>query len=151
MQRGVCSAVTPLEKAQELLDDLSGFAAAECHDLPSLRYTRMGPPVLACEALIVGVLNADPAELYGPLECNPSQLATYIFAAGLECSGVYDQSGADDPYKVAEVSAKMDAVGSLFWDWAAQYNAYLSKQWFVTWSINGDLGVITMQFTTGVD
>ena len=143
--------MTPLEKAQELIEELDTFAGVQGVGLPTLRYPQIGTPVIATEALTVGVIDVTPHEQYSPVECNASQLCTYSINVSRECSWTSDDDGVDDPVRIAEVSATLSADSELLWNFAQQYRAYLSKQWNVTFLLTGGLGITTMSFIIGVD
>lgn len=143
--------MTPLAKAQQILDELVLYAGEQSVQVPALRYVQISTPVVAAEALTIALIDVSPHEQYGPTDCNASQLATYSIVLSRECSWTSDDTGVDDPAKVAAVSAMLSADGELLWGFGQQYAAYLSKQWNVTWQLTGALGISTMSFIVGVD
>jgi len=141
--------VTPYEKAQQLVDDIVEFSEMK---LPKLRYAQVGAPnVIADEVFTVAVNAVDPHDQYGPFECNPSQLSTFLVIIAWECSWTGENDGRDDPRKVKTVSQKLDDTGTMLWSFASQYRAYLSKEWSITYALTGGVGITTMSFSIGVD
>jgi hypothetical protein len=152
MRRGL--RVTPFQKAQDFLQQLNDRAMLDGTTLlPGIQYAQIGMPDMACESLIVAVTTVAPdaGEEGGPVICDASQMATFLVVWCQACSWVSDDSGINDPAKVAEVSARMDAAGTFLWDWANEMDAYLSKQWTLGWASAADLGITTLTLTTGVD
>ncbi len=143
--------MTPLEKAQQLIEELDDYAGGVGVELPSLQYPQIGTPVIATEAFTIGVIDVSPHDQYGPNECNASQLTTFSINISRECSWTSDDDGVDVPEKVEEVSATLSADSELLWQFAEQYRAYLSKQWNITFLLTGGLGITTMSFIIGVD
>ena len=141
--------MTPLEKAQQVLEEIVEFADEV--ELPHLQYAQIGTPVVACEALTVAVIDITPHEQYGPTECNASQLVTLSVVLSRTCAWTSDDDGVDDPEKIAEVATVLSGDSELLWSFAQQYRAYLSKQWNISFLRTGGLGITTMSFIIGVD
>jgi hypothetical protein len=143
--------VTPLEKAAEILQGIELQAATNGVTLPTLRYTQMAQPVIACAGVIVAVTATDPHPLYGPVECNASQQVTFAVSIARDCSHVANDDGTDDIVKLGQVSMTMQGDHDVLWDFAACFEEYLSKQWSVRMVITGGVAITSMTLTTGVD
>lgn len=144
--------MTPLEKGQQILDAIADEADGRGIPLPSLRYVRVGAPVLACEAVIVGFVNTLPApsELV-PFDCGAVELATFIVTVGLDCSAAVNEDGSDNVGQMMAVSERAQDVGEVLWSFARDFDAFVSKEWNVTYGVLGGMSYITLQLTTGVD
>lgn len=141
--------MTPYAKAKQLIDDVVEFSEI---DLPKLKYAQVGAPhVIAHEVFTVAVSGVDPHGQYGPFECNASQLSTFLVIIAWNCSWTSETDGSDDPRKIKSVSEKLDATGQMLWDFASRYQAYLSKEWSITFALTGGIGITTLSFTIGVD
>lgn len=143
--------MSPLEKAQQILDQLVDKAADESFTLPTQQYPQTGDPVIACALFTVAVSSVLVAEAYGPNACNASQLGTFSIVIARDCGNTSRQDGSDDPAAVAAVSQTLSADGEFLWSWINNYIAYLSKEWSVSYVIQGGLSMATMQLTTGID
>lgn len=143
--------MTPLSKAQQILNGVEATAAGMSVAMPRLRYAQLATQVVSVESVIVAATSMEPDAAYGPLECNASQLATFVVSWALDCSWVSNDDGTDDPTRVAEASARMDTVAEVLWEFASGLDAFLSKQWSIGWAFIGGLGIVTLQLTTGVD
>lgn len=147
--------MTPYQKAQQILADLEARAADIGLDLPTLRYAQIGTPVVSCASLIVAVTNLAPeaggAGVEDIVVCDAAQMGTFTILFSHDCSWVANDDGSDDPARVVEASAHMDASGSFLWDYANEYVPYISKTWSLSWSLVGGLGISTLTLTVGID
>lgn len=150
--------MTPFEKAQQLLQSLVDYGDAKVssgdwpgYSLPTIQYAQMGEPVVACELVTVAGSTVVPHAAYGPVDCNASQLGTFFVIIARDCANISDNDGITIPEVAEEVSALIDRDGQLLWDWAANLDDYLSKEWSVAWALVGATGVTTLQLVTGID
>lgn len=148
--------MTPYAKAQAILAELVEAALPLEPDfvLPTLRYAQIGAPVVACESLIVAVagMTADNGlEVEDLTFCDSSQIGTFTIVHAIDCAWVANEDGTDDPARVAEASARMDANGTFLWNYANELVPFVSKQWTIGWAFMGGLGLTTLTLTTGID
>lgn len=151
--------MTPYEKAQQILDsviaageDQIGLGTWPGWGLPTVRYAQMNAaPVISCEVLTVSVMDVAPHTAYGPVECNASQLSTFSIILARNCMNTSDDDGVDVPEAVESASVVADQDAQLLWGWADSYSAFLSKDWSISWTLNGGIGITTLTLTTGID
>ena len=146
--------MTPLDKAQEILDGIVAQAAAMDTPvaLPTPQYVRIGAPVVACPAVIIGFVSTLPVEEdLVPHDCGAVEQATFICTVALDCSAAFNSDGSDNVAKMAEVSERAQAVGAVLWTYANAFEPFITKTWSVTYGLAGGHALITLQLTTGVD
>lgn len=148
--------MTPLEKAQQILDQIVAKATPLGPDyvLPDLRYVQLGTPVISCASVIVAGLSlaTDGASL-GILnvDCDAMQVCTFQVTIARDCSWVANEDGSDDPTRVAQASAMLSSDGELLWDYAQHFVPMVTKQWNNAWDLIGGIGISTLALTTEVD
>jgi hypothetical protein len=145
--------VNSYEKAQEILDALVAFAAAQVpeHELPALQYAQVGGPAhVVCAVVTVAALSMSIAP-GTPADCNAVQLAPFDVVIGRECAWEAEEDGRDIPAQVTDVSALIAADGELLWAFAGEYDPYLSKEWQVIWVKEGGIAVSVLKMTTGIN
>lgn len=152
--------MTPLGKANQMLNEIVALATVNDISLPKRRYAQVGNAVISCSGVTVTVLGTNPTpwqnfqDFQSPLqmmECNVSVTGTFVVTIARECGGVSDHEGFDDPSKVAKVSAQLETDGELLWEWATNYDAFQSKDWTTRFAIEGELSLASLQMTTGID
>lgn len=146
--------MTPLEKAKDILKQINARADESGLRLPSMQLAKLSPtpPVIACEELLVAITAITlPDETFEP-DCNPARLATFVIILARACAQEADpQTGVDIPENVRTIHAGLDRDSDFLWDWAAEYDYYLSKTWDMAWGLEGGLAVSTLTLTTGID
>lgn len=139
--------MTPYEFAQALAAD-SRLAALPHPVLPQL-----GDVVVDCEGTWVSVTSVNSETVAGSAACGIIEMADVTLVSAFECSITADDDGLTDPTKLAEVSAKMDVIGTALRDFAEEIVA----AGFVEGNVNGTqyvntggLGIVTVTLTTPV-
>lgn len=144
--------MTPLDKAKQLIVDMNTYAVASGYSLPITQYTQVGEAVIDCESLIAAVILTVPHVDYGPIDCNASQNSTFAIYMTRACSWTAYQDGTTNPSALQAASEQVDLDGQFMWDFALQYDSYLSKSWTLQYSfLDAGLGVSRLQLTIGVD
>ena len=138
--------MTPLAYANKLLDDLKAACSA-----PEMAYAQVGQQVIGCESLIIAVTGTDAREMQtGGLNCDYSQIATFVVTLARECAIEFNDEGFDDPDEVKRVSEQMDQDGECLWKWALSIDPYLEKDFNIGFQIMGGLAITSLQLTLGV-
>lgn len=143
--------MTPYAKAQQLLELIEAEAENLSIALPTTRYASTGTPVVACAEVQVAAQSLELGTDAGPVECNAPQLSTFQLIIARECANYANHDGTNNPEKVAEVSALIADDADLLWAVCNAYKAFVSKRWYVNWTITGNLGITTCTLITGVD
>lgn len=145
--------MTPLEKAQQLLDDLNTYATAQSVTLPTLQFTKYSvvTPVVTCASVISAIIDLSlVGDEYTP-QCNPIQQGTFLLIITRDCAVEFHDDGTDNPAAIAPIAATMDDDTQLLWDFLTQYLPYTTKTWNVTWNVEGGLAITSARLVTGID
>lgn len=144
--------MTPLTKGQQILVQINALATSRGYLLPSVQYVQMGEYVNDCESLVIAITSTVPHVDYGPIDCNASQNTTFKIYVTRSCNWTALRNGTTSVPLVEASAAVLDADGEFIWDFANQYDSYLSKTWTVQYSLlDAGLGSTLLILTTGVD
>ena len=146
--------MTPLEYAEHLRKEFEDFALG-CDPvvkLPELSYSKMGDPVIACEALIFASTNVDATPLFDEVgaKCGVIQVGTFIAALARDCAYEMNEDGSDNVVEVKRISEQIDHDGDCLWDWALTVDGYMVKDFSLGFAITGGLAITSLQMTIGV-
>jgi hypothetical protein len=145
--------MTPLDKAKQILAEINTYAIAVGHSIPIRQYTQVGALVVdGCESMAIALSATVPDAAFGPLQCNVSQNSTFSIYLMRSCSWSSDQEGITIISILESSSAIVDADGQFLWNFANQYQEYLSKSWTLQYSLlDAGVGVSLLTLVTGVD
>lgn len=145
--------MTPLDKAKQILTEINSYAIAVGYSIPIRQYTQVGALVVdGCEALAIALTSTVPDGAIGPTQCNVSQSSTFNIYLMRACSWSSGQDGLTIIPQLEAVSAVIDADGQFLWDFAYQYQEYISKSWTLQYSLaDAGVGISLLQLVTDVD
>jgi hypothetical protein len=144
--------VTPLGKAQQILQQLVDASKGTKVPVPSIRFAQMGGQVVDCESLIVAVAGTDSAADFATMPgCNVPQTANFIVTLARDCAVTFEDNGQTNVKEVERVSAETDRDGEFLWDFAEAYEAYITKTYSLSFINLGGLSIATLSMTLGID
>jgi len=140
---------TSLDRAQELLDLIVSEAATAEVTLPTLQWSQLGDPVIACESVVTSASSIVPLD-GAPENCGPPQVVELVgaIARAYVCQ---NDDGTDNPAAIEAASAVMAEDGDVLWTAAYGLTRYLGPLGVsINWVIEGGLVYTSVTVTVGV-